>query len=428
MQRGFVEMTMIVQPGKKRFSTLFNAFRLLLPAALLLFVLCLPAWSADYRKPAPLSTFEKGALYKIGGIKVLELNGTYRQMGRQYGKLLAADMRGMHSEVVRQYAQNKLLHSEARMEKFSRKLFLLYPKRFQDIAEGMMETSKIEFGKIAILNGFFDYLISRPSALPEDAGQCAGIAVWGDYTGGAPLVFGRNFDFPSFYRNFNPYLVVVIFNPDGANRSAAVITYAGQIGAIQAMNNAGLVLENNDASNSGDKDRFFGERTPFMIKDLEIALDYDTLEGLDAAFMGSRFHYPLVFNVASKDKAYCYEMTTYDVKRRSAERDGLLIGVNHFLHPDWKLPPPGKDSHIDDSAMRHGNLAALAEKYRGTIDARRMMNILDLPQDQGGATPTHKSTYQFVFVPQHLKLWIKAMTYLDWTEIDLSIFFVPSRK
>lgn len=419
-------MTFITQPWINRLPVLFNIIRPIILAALIFPFLCHPACASSSihgKKLAPIATYENGALYNIGGIKVLQLNGTYRQMGRQYGKLLSRDMRGMYTEVVRQYTQNKLIQSEEQLEKFSRKLFLLYPKRFQDLALGMSETSKIETAKIAALNGFFDLLLSRPVLPPQDGGHCAGMAVWGDYTGGAPLVFGRNFDFPAYYRNFNPYLVIVVMNPSDGSRSAAVITYAGQIGAIQAFNDAGLVLENNDGSNSGDKDRFFGERTPFLIKDLEMALDYATLESLDAAFQGNRFHYPLVFNVASPNKAYCFETTTYDVKRRSAGRDGLLIGVNHFLHPDWKLPPPDKDNYIDDSTLRHNNLSSLAEKYKGKIDARQMMEILDIPQDQGGATPTHKSIYQFVFVPRHLKLWIKAPTYLNWTEINLSIFF-----
>jgi len=416
-------MIEIAHPQKKRLSVLMYPFRLAVLTALILSFLCLPAWSADRQKPKPRAVFEKGALYNIGGVKVLELNGTYRQMGRQYGKLLAKDMRGMYDEVIRQYTSIKIYRSDARLEKFSRNLFSLYPQRFQDMARGMAETSKIESGRIMVLNGFFDFLISRPTALPEDAAHCAGIAVWGDYTGGAPLIFGRNFDFPAFYRKFNPYLVVVIMNPADGSRSAAVITYAGQIGAIQAMNNAGLVLENNDGTNSGDQERFFGQRTPFMIKDLEMMLDYATLEGLDAALQSSRFHYPLVFNVASADKAYCYETTTGDVKRRAAAPEGLLIGANHFLHPDWKLPPAGKDNYIDDSTERHNNLAALAEKYKGRIDARRMMSILDIPKDQGGATPKDKSIYQFVFVPKHLRLWIKQPTYLTWTEIDLAMFF-----
>jgi hypothetical protein len=396
---------------------------------------CRQGWSAGI-VPVPISgldlmaSYENGFLYQSGRIKVVQLNGTYKQMGRQYGKLLSGEMLGMYNEIIRQYTLNKMIRSEEQLETFSTKLFRLYPKRFQDLALGMSETSQIEMRKIVVLNGFFDLLLSRPQASSDhDAkgSHCSGVAVWGDYTGGAPLVMGRNFDFPPFYRKFSPYLVVVVFNPADGSRSAAVITYAGQIGAIQAFNDAGLVLENNDGSNSGDQYRYFGERTPFLIKDLEMVLDYSSLEGLDAAFQGTRIHYPLIFNVASPDRAYCYEMTTYDVKRRSAEREGLLIGINHFVNPEWKLPPPGKDSYLDDSALRHKNLARLAEQYKGKIDARLMMKILDVPQDKGGATPSHKSIYQFVAVPKLLKLWIKAPTYMNWAEIDLGSLFRPMK-
>jgi len=43
-------------------------------------------------KPPVVKVFEKGVLYHYGKIKVVELNGTYRQMGRQYGKLLAPEI------------------------------------------------------------------------------------------------------------------------------------------------------------------------------------------------------------------------------------------------------------------------------------------------------------------------------------------------
>lgn len=374
--------------------------------------------------------FEKGVLYQNGKIKVLQLNGTYRQMGRQYGKLLAAEIRGMYAEVIKQFSLNKIAATDGQLEEFSRRLFSLYPKRFQDIAEGMSETSGMGIDKLAVLNESFDFLLSSGSAaaLGEQGNHCSSIAVWGEYTGGAPLVMGRNFDFPAFYRNFNPYIVVVVFNPADGSRCAAVITHAGQIGAIQAFNDAGLILENNNGSNSGDRQRYFGDRTPFLIKDLEMAFDYSTIEGLDGALKGSRFHFPLVFNVASPGKAYCYETTTFDVKRRDAEREGLLIGVNHFLHSEWILPQPGKDNFIEDSVIRHRNLAALAEQYKGSIDAGRMMAILDIPQDKGGATPPDKSIYQFVAVPGSLKLWVKAMEYTEWTEIDLKKLFRPGRN
>lgn len=47
------------------------------------------------------------------------------------------------------------------------------------------------------------------------------------------------------------------------------------------------------------------------------------------------------------------------------------------------------------------------------------MDILDLPREKGGATPQDKSIYQFVIVPTDLKIWVKALTYSDWTEMDV---------
>jgi len=124
--------------------------------------------------------------------------------------------------------------------------------------------------EIAVLNESFDFLISpgpTAAAATGDRNHCSSIAVWGDYTGGGPLIMGRNFDFPAFYRNFNPYIVVVVFNPTDGSHSAATIAHAGQIGVIQAFNDAGLVLGNNDGSSYDDRQRYFGERIPFLISD-----------------------------------------------------------------------------------------------------------------------------------------------------------------
>lgn len=381
--------------------------------------------AAEGTKPPAVKVFEKGVLYHYGKIKVVELNGTYRQMGRQYGKLLAPEIRGMYAEVVRQFTLNNIASAEGHLGEFSKRLFKLYPKRLRDIGEGMSETSGLGIDEIAVLNESFDFLISPgpAAAAPKgDRNHCSNMAVWGDYTGGGPLVMGRNFDFPAFYKNFNPYIVVVVFNPTDGSHSVAVIAHAGQIGVVQAFNDAGLVLENNDGSSYDDRQRYFGERTPFLIRDLELAFDYSTFEGLDAALKGARFHYPMVFNVAFPDRASSYEMTTFDVKRRDGEQ-GLLIGVNHFVHPEWASRQPGKGGVAGNSVTRYRNLAALAAKYKGNIDAHRMMAILDIPLTGGGATPPDKSIYQFVAIPASLRLWVKAPGYVQWTEIDLKTLF-----
>lgn len=397
-------------------------------------------WYANLDTPIAISnltltgTFEQGKKYTTcsGKFAVLQLHGTFRQMGRQYGALLSDNICGMYNEVINQYLANHVIDSTATLTAFSTNLFRLYPQRFLDMAQGISETATISSDRLAVINEFFDYLLdSFCGPLPQAASRahCSGMAVWGDYTGNGPLVMGRDFDFPTFYRAFAPYLTLVVMNPTDGSCPAAMLTYAGQVGAIQAFNSAGLVLENNDGSSCGDSNRFFGVRTPFMVKDLEMLMDYTTLSGLDAAMKSKRGHYPLVYNIASPDQAYSYEAATYDVKSRSGEHAGVLIGVNHFVNPDWPPPPTQYASAVLESMSRYSNLVARAEQYKGSIDASRMMAIFDTTFPDGGPTPSdtpsESNIYRFVTVPKSLKFWFKAPTYSDWEEIDLSALFAP---
>ena len=271
------------------------------------------------------------------------------------------------------------------------------------------------------LNGFFDFLLSRPSAPPEDGGHCAAITVWGAYTGGAPLIFGRNFDFPLFTGS----LIRIWSSSFSIRQMRADLPRSSPMPDRSARSRLSMMRDwfwRTTTAATPATQTASSARGRLLIKDLEMALDYATLEGLDAAFgaavsiIPSSSMYPLRTKLIATKRP---PMTSKEERRarRPAHRCQSLFASR------LETPLPGKDSYIDDSMLRHNNLASLAEKNKGKIDARRMMSILDLPQDQGGATPPHKSIYQFVFVPQHLKLWIKAPTYLDWTEIDLSIFF-----
>lgn len=365
--------------------------------------------------------FEGGKLYYAGKFRVVELSGSYRQMGRQYGGLLAKEIHAMHKIVTQQYAQHGIINPQASLTDFSRRLFELYPRRFKEMAYGMAETAQIEMEKIAVVNEFFDYILlaSSNSTLAQ---RCAAISAWGEYTGGAPLVMGRNFDFPNFFRNFDPYITVVVYNPADAVYPTAVITYPGQIGSIQAFNNKGIVLENNDGSSSGDPNRYFGERIPNGISDLEIVLNYGAVSEVERALISRRLQYPLLFQVADSEQAYVYEISTGNVIKRASGSSGLLISVNHFLSPQWSGAINGKldlPDRIADSKKRQHNLAALAEAYKGTITPDIMMRILDIPVQAGGATPEDRSIYQYVYAPRHQTLWLKARGYSDWTEINL---------
>jgi hypothetical protein len=67
----------------------------------------------------------------------------------------------------------------------------------------MAETSGLGLDQQLIVNDLEAYLVSEE--------QCSGVAVWGNYTSGDPLVFGRNYDMgPKLAK----YTIIAIYNPD----------------------------------------------------------------------------------------------------------------------------------------------------------------------------------------------------------------------
>jgi hypothetical protein len=370
----------------------------------------------------------RGSKYsdKSGKFIILSLKGTFREMGRQYGALLSEEIRKMHAEILRQYALNEVVIPGERLVSFSKRLFRLYPARFKEQARGISEGGNIGLDTLAINSEFFDYFLKFKSlpgkGTPQDQ-FCSAISAWGPYTRDGSLIMGRDFDFPPWFKNFTPYLTLAVFNPTDGSIPTALLTYAGQIGAIQAFNRAGFVLENNDGSSYGDMKRYFGKRIPFLVKLPQMAFDCASFTSLDAEMLPYRIHYPLVFNFASPSRACVYEVATDKVTKREAEKEGLLVGVNHFLNPSWPELPTENREVVQYSALRQKNLSDLAEKNKGKIDEIQMMSIMDVLVPDGGATPLERNIYRFVADPELKRWWIKAPDYFEWTRIDLDMLF-----
>lgn len=384
-----------------------------------------------------ISTFEGGRLYKAGKFNVVVLNGTYREMGRQYGGLLGPQIKGMHEELANAepsiLAEMKNLSTmesddNLTLEKFTSYSFQTYPKRFQEMILGMSETSGVPVEEITEINEFIRFYIFFKwlEAPGTGAPRCSSVTAWGNYTGGKPLVMGRNFDAPLVYERFDKYLTVVVFNPTDGSNSVAVFTYAGQVVGPQSFNEAGLVWEGDDASSAGDTNRPL-ERVPIEFRQVQFMFDYSNLVGLDAGMKSNRVSHGAIITVANQSGAYTYEETSFDIKRRGG-LDGLLVAANHFIIPGWEsegMLTNRSSSSIGmmNSVSRFRNLTALGNKYKGKINATVMRTIYDTLMEDGGATYDRGTTYQFVAVPEERKIWIKARGYEDWREVDLGTLY-----
>lgn len=367
-----------------------------------------------FQSSQPVSTFEGGSLYKSGMLNVLDLRGTYRQMGRQYGYLLKDQLNDLYRIAIEEYFIGKKGLSYETLNDTATALFNLYPNRFKEVIYGMAETSGMSTDKHILLNGLELYgMISG----------CSAIAAWGDYTKGGPLIFGRNYDWFDSYKEFAKYLTVTVLNVD-SGIPCAIVTFAGIIYATTGINKEGLFLELNNGLPSGGE-LSYSNRVPAIINLLAFLLDYSTMEQLNAAFNSTRSNFTFIISVADDNCAYSFEWPPFDVRRRTGEVKGLLVATNHFVNPAWGMALFENTGF--KTVERRKNLLLLGHKNKGKMNAGKMMDILDISMNEGGATwpagEKIQTVYQVIAIPGELKLWLKVPGFQNWTSVDLAPIF-----
>ena len=368
-----------------------------------------------------VSEYEGGRLYRAGKIYVVQLNGSFHEMGRQYGGLMKSQIKKFYDEAVDDYfAKNKELPREKIEEEFY-KSYSVYPARFQQILKGLEETSGMSLQQLIMI----DNAVYLP-LLVAMSGMCSFAAAWGDYTSGGPLVCARSFDYFPEFQEYNDTLTVAVFNPDDGSRSVAAIVNAGQIGTMSVFNDAKLAMGVHDGTPSGGQVQLTGA-APTMINNVSVFLDSSDFEMVKTYMISTLPRLAVIANVADPHVARTFEKTTFECKERGGQEDGLLIATNHFIEPTWDLKTPeGRSTHesadVQDSTNRYNGLLSLGEQNKGRINASVMKQIFNVPISEGG--PTRPSTmYQFVAVPAELQLWVKACNYQDWVLVELGELF-----
>ena len=363
----------------------------------------------------PQREFEGGKLYKAGNIGVLQLSGSYKEMGRQYGGLLKDEIQEFYTIVVDEhYIKDKGLKYEE-IKGFSEAVYTRYPEKFKALMSGINETSGLPLEKIVIL----DQVLGIQFIIAQQ-GECSAVATWGEYTGGKPLVLGRNLDLAVDFKEFSRFLNVVVYNPVD-DIPTAVVCYPGEITSFTGMNANGVFFEINEGAKSGGN-IINEDRLMLPVELVRFLTDYSDFNEFDAAMNTTRSNYAFIVQVADKNAAYSYEVSVFDIKTRSGQEPGLLVATNDFVNPAWGLTPP-LDAE-DKSVQRRDNLLGLANTYKGKITPDTMMQIMDTPFEEGGATWTNRTVYQVVVEPANNKLWMKTRGIQDWVEIDLNKYFI----
>jgi hypothetical protein len=370
----------------------------------------------------PDDLYEGGSLHKSpsGAFYIAQLEGTFKEMGRQYGLMLSDEICAFYEEAVTELAINEKGWAYEDILAYGEENYEYFPQIFKDYFDGMAETSGLSIEQTKIMSGIM-FLIYMTG--------CSSLSVWGDYTLDGKTITGRNLDlWEGNLRRFSKYYHIVVWNPYGFPASVANIDFIGGIFYQTAINDKGIFLELQNGQATDTSSVMNRENTNNIL--LENLFRVTTSQEMDRWFHTTLPDCGLIMNASYPAHATIYEWATYRVAARQGQ--GILSASNDFIDSSWTDYPiifydSSNEAPLGYTVTRRNNLLALGEEYKGSISPQIMMEIFDTNIPDGGASfPEEgniRTIYSSVVKPDELKLWLKVREYSDWEEIDLTQYF-----
>jgi hypothetical protein len=405
-----------------------------------------PTWDKIDSKATKIAEFEGGQLYKQNAIHIVVLNGTYYEMGRQYGHLLKEQMAWHLNELKNEFfvttAGNNpvdqpapLMNHKELTKMFMAGYYNAMPYDHKQMLKGATETSGLSFEDVV----FMEYMLQ---AVIYSAGisGCTSAAVWGEASRDGRLYTGRNHDFGLSWRErLGRIAVVRITNPANSDISVAAFTRAGQLTtAIDLINSKGLYIEFNNADNTRPSSLPTNMRATDNLA-FSLVSDYQSVEELNVIVPTMKSNDALLMLAADPTEAMYFELSpNLSVRTEPELLDGQLTSrANQALHPVWNMDVDSDPERaIAFSKIRRKNMVEFLSKDPSTNDDAKMRAflskeiIVDGKVSDGAACimePAVKvedwTSYQTVTIPAELKVYWRIPTHTPWLEIDLKKFF-----
>jgi len=288
--------------------------------------------------------------------------GTYREVGRQYGEAIREKMRSVY-EANYERARTKDGVPDGELREQVAAYYALCEKYFPDLVEqlrGEGESSGIgDFGAM-LLNVSREIGAVHAGRLME----CTSYAVGGEYTTDGACYSGQNQDMANGYEeNCDMVTFAVTGKPQ--------IMFMLPVGCIgfSGMNSEGI---------SCNRDFLFGSPWKFAVPRYfvtRLALENTTLDGVRETM--ERFDYPSSHHSLYADRhgnILSYELDS--TMHACGNFKGMFVHTNHFLLPEMlKLEKRSKDQMFN-SLTRLEFLNGALEAHKGYINPELLKKFL----------------------------------------------------
>ncbi len=353
--------------------------------------------------------YESGKKITMGDIKIVDLRGTWREMGQQYGYLMKNELKDVDTflDIIIEANEGNAANADFIVEQQAAQT----PYRISEFFEGASETSGFTVKELQIINA-----VERIGGLPK----CSVAMAWDDYAE-SDLVIGRNYDYSDSFALLKDDIAVTVYHPSDGSLSAATIGYVGEIYTVNGLNEKGIFWELNNGKPSANinapNQRITGTTMLF-----ESMFEIDELSDMDIFFNTVNCSSSYIINVADENQGLSFEWCPIGVKHGGEDLpDGLLVSTNYYVNDEWSFAVPPDDKSWN-GITRRNNLIKLCKINKGKLNEKSMMEIIDKTIDEGGAR-NKLTVYQLVVVPRTKTLWLQITGGSKWTQIDLESFF-----
>jgi len=400
------------------------------------------------------SSRREGRLEVVDSIKVVNVYGSWSDMGSQYGRLLSEELGDIWNVKL-----SGGMNDEAWA--IADSLYSHYPRRFKEFLEACAESSGLGLERMKAVNAmeYIDWVLTN----------CSGVAVWGARTSPSPssltscnqsantltscnqsanaptscnqstlrptaaesptpsteLIYGRTYDAGAFHE-VGRDIVLTVFHPDDSRYSLATVGFAGEIYCVNGMNSVGMFLELNSGAPSAGFRQNFGI-TPGPVSLFEMMLEAGTMEEVDMFMNNTPSSASFVIGVADSEEARSYEWCAKGCKRGDSYSDDLpqggqiMVQTNHYVNPGWDFPAQ-VDSTSWSSLSRRSNIIRWVTDRSGTIDEAAMREFVETPFENGGIFK-ESTEYMVVAVPYRRRISLYIPGYIGWHSIGLAGYF-----
>ncbi len=328
----------------------------------------------------PARKAEGGEFRFIDHVAVLSVEGSPEEIGRQMGLLMAAK-----ADRLLDYPRLLLSGKDGsvawkKMVECSQKLWQNAPADHRKELDTFAATSGVDRDTLLIGNLMMDmYRGMGCSSLIIESPRSK--------TGG-PL-FGRNLDF--FGGGvLHKFTLVTVCRPEG-KRAFATVGFAGLMGCLSGMNDAGLAVAVHEVMVSSDGSKLFNPQgVPYTFAFRRILEECETVDEAEKLLRSIKRTTMLNLAVCDRETSAVLEMTPNSVVRRNS-KDGICVCTNHFCSPQLMIFP-------------------FCRRF-GTLDQTREMKQLgveDVAKKMHAASAGQITLQTMIFEPQSLRLHLSS--------------------